>query len=338
MTYGSEPKQRRLVHPLWTHLPAVAVIIVMIIFIIKNSPFPAKVPVHFNSTSNGVPNGYGSPWEMIGLLLGLSVFIIIISVIIDEHWARQEKKRAFNWLCWLDDLTAGWMVGIGIDTLLYIKSGLYLYNANWGLIGGIAGGALFLSLLIEILRPYRPYDIKPAGDTPYSEAELSQQLKSNGAFIYWDNQNPFWVTLSAVLLPLIFIASTITVWAAEGLILFVIIFIVISVLITIAMITLVYGGQRNVVTRQELSVCWGLAGIKVLRLKTALIADAALMDFAPLRDFGGYGIRYGRGMTAYFLRGSRGVTITMINGKKYLVGSDYSERLLAVLQIVTGKK
>ena len=62
------------------------------------------------------------------------------------------------------------------------------------------------------------------------------------------------------------------------------------------------------------------------------IAEAGLHEFAPLKDFGGYGIRFNREMKAYYLRGTRGVLLTTTGGKKYLVGSDHPERLLAVLQ------
>jgi len=72
----------------------------------------------------------------------------------------------------------------------------------------------------------------------------------------------------------------------------------------------------------------------VLKLKTADIASAEIMQFAPLGDFGGYGIRYNGKMTAYYLRGSRGVKITTQKGKKYLIGSDRPEHLLAVINAV----
>lgn len=337
MTNSNELKKRKFVHPLWTHLPGLAALIALIAYLVYSQPLPAHAPVHFGL--NGQPNGYGSPWSVVGTSLGLSVLFIVISVIIDELWARQEKKKSFNWLCWLDGLVVGWMAGVSIDYLYFLKSGAAAYALHWSLIGAITGSAALLGLIIEGFRPYHPYKEKPVThDTQYTEAELSRQLKDNAAFIYWDNQNPLWVMLAAVLLPLIFIASTIAVWAAEGLVLFVIIFLIISILITISMVVFVYGGQRILVTRQELNVRWGLGGVKVLHLNTANISDVSLMEFAPLRDFGGYGIRYGKAMTAYFLRGNRGVKITAMNDKKYLVGSDYPERLMAVLQLVTGRK
>ena len=80
----------------------------------------------------------------------------------------------------------------------------------------------------------------------------------------------------------------------------------------------------------------GLLGIRLLRMKTSDIASADLHNFSPLRDFGGYGIRFNKEMKAYFLNGERGVKITTRAGKKYLVGSDHPERLAAVINTVSG--
>jgi hypothetical protein len=93
-----------------------------------------------------------------------------------------------------------------------------------------------------------------------------------------------------------------------------------------------YGGQRTVINRRELSVRWGLFGLRVLRLSVNNMSEAVLHEFAPLRDFGGYGIRFNREMKAYYLRGNRGVKITMSNGMKYLVGSDRPQHLADVVR------
>ncbi len=337
MTYTAATKQRKLIHPLWTHLPAIAALITFLVFLVTAGPLPGRAPVHFDF--QGEPDRYGSPWELIGIFLGLSVFFIALSGFIDELWARQEKKKSFNWLCWLDDLTVGWMSGIGIGYLLFLGRGREGYATDWLLTGAMAGVVVALSLLIEWLRPYRPYVALPlAPDTAYSEAELAQKIKHDTAFVYWDNQNPAYVTLISIFLPLVFIVTTVIIWLAEGWITFVFIYTALSVLVTLALISFIYGGQRTLVTRQQLTVRWGLAGFKVLRLNTSEIESVSMMEYAPLRDFGGYGIRFGRGMTAYFLRGSRGVAIALVNGKKYLVGSDHPERLLSVLRLVTGRK
>lgn len=49
----------RLAHPLWTHLPAVAALVVLVIYLTTNGPLPAEAPVHFGFS--GVADRYGYP-------------------------------------------------------------------------------------------------------------------------------------------------------------------------------------------------------------------------------------------------------------------------------------
>ena len=83
----------RLIHPLWTHIPAVAVFIALIIYIASTGSLPDEVPLHFNVA--GIPDSYGSPLIAIGIIIGLSVFYILLSVFLDELWARQENAKSF---------------------------------------------------------------------------------------------------------------------------------------------------------------------------------------------------------------------------------------------------
>jgi hypothetical protein len=336
MTNVLETKKRKLVHPLWTHLPALAALAVFLAVMFVSLPLPSWAPVHFGF--DGEPDRYGNPWGFVWFVIGFSLFFIVLSGFLDELWARQEKKKSFNWLCWLDDITVGWMGAVGAGYLLFLRDGGYNFTLPWGLTGIMAGGAVVLSLILESIRPYWPYTGKLAdNDTQFSETELARQIKDNSSFVYWESQNPVWVSLVTIVLPLVFFGSAVMVWFAEGWVLFVFIYVAASALISIAVIACIYGGQRNVVTREELTIRWGVAGLKVLRLKTADISALVLHEFEPLKDFGGYGIRFNREMKAYYLRGSRGVKITMQNGKKYLIGSDQPERLLAVLKLVAGK-
>lgn len=79
-------------------------------------------------------------------------------------------------------------------------------------------------------------------------------------------------------------------------------------------------------------------GIKVLKLRTDAITGVETHEFASLKDFGGYGIRFNSEMKAYYLRGTRGVKLTDSNGKKYLIGSDNAERLATVINYVASAK
>ncbi len=319
---------RKLVHPLWVHLPAIAAFLVFLGYLIAAVPLPAEAPVHFSA--GGTPDRYGSPWEVFGLLIALSVLFLVVSGLIDELWARQEKKKSFNWLAWLDDLTVGAMAGFGLGYLAFLNSGETVYSFSGPWFWPVLAGTTILGLLAETLRPYRPcHEPLPPAETAGLEQELSRRIRNGQHFVYWDYQMPLYVNLLSILLPLVMFVSAYFSWMEAAWM---------SVLLVVVglLMVVLYGGQRTLVTRDTVTVRWGIFGIPVLRLKTSDIASAELHRFSPLRDFGGYGIRFNREMKAYYLRGGAGVLLTLHNGKKYLIGSDKPADLLTVVQAVIG--
>jgi len=63
------------------------------------------------------------------------------------------------------------------------------------------------------------------------------------------------------------------------------------------------------------------------------VAVLALQSSRPIRDFGGWGWRSGRGgVQAFTVKGSSGVCLTMRDGKRDLIGSERREERLRVLQ------
>lgn len=55
------------------------------------------------------------------------------------------------------------------------------------------------------------------------------------------------------------------------------------------------------------------------------------VDYNPIREYGGWGIRYGRKGKAYNVSGSRGVRLTLTRGKPLLIGSATPEKLAGAL-------
>jgi len=320
--------KKKLVHPLWTHLPSVVALIILVIYILTTGPLPAEAPVHFGFS--GEPNRYGSPWEVFGITIGLSVIFILVSILFDELWARQEKAKSFNWLSLMDDIFVPFMAGVGLGYLSFLKSGDDSFSFPWAYALPMVGGAVALAIILDTLRPYRPYSAPlTIEDSPTLKAEIAKSLKENASFVYWDYQNPFYVSLITVVLPLVmFLVAAITSFSQ----------IWVGVVMLVVGITLIipYGGQRTLVTRNQVAIRWGILGIRVLRLKITDITGMTVHEFQPLKDFGGYGIRINREMTAYYLRGNRGIKITKTKGKAVLIGSDHPEALLAVLQGITG--
>jgi len=317
----------KLVHPLWTHLPSIVALIILVILVLTAGPLPAEAPVHFGFS--GEPNRYGSPWEVFGITIGLSVIFILVSVLLDELWARQEKAKSFNWLSLMDDIFVPFMAGVSLGYLSFLKSGDDSFTFPWVYALPMVGGAVIIAVILDMLRPYRPYPAPSVTEeSPDLKDEITKSLRDNASFVYWDYQNPFYVTLITVVLPLVmFLVAAIT-WFSQA-------WAGIVTLVVGIMLIIPYGGQRTLVTRSQVAIRWGILGIRVLRLKIADITGVEIHEFQPLKDFGGYGIRVNREMWAYYLRGNRGVKITRSQGKTVLIGSDHPEALLAVLQGIT---
>jgi hypothetical protein len=321
------------IHPLWVHLPAIAALIALVVYIIISGPLPATVPIHFNSA--GQPNSYGSPWLLNGLIIGISVFFIGLSVLFDELWARQEKKKTFNWLSLFDDITVGWMVGIMLGQLDYIYTNATVFVFPWKYVGLVGGISIVLAVLLEMFRPYRPHpeNIVEEDNTAFSK-EVTRRLQGSASFVYWDYQNPFYVSLLTMILPMIFIMIGIVSWSLSW---FdqtwqSVMFFIMAVLFIVP-----YGGQRVLVTRHDITVRWGMVGFRVLRIAVKDVTMVEKHEFSPLRDFGGYGIRMNRDTTAYFLSGNWGVRLTTVKGRKYLIGSNNADRLAEVIKAMSGK-
>lgn len=54
-------------------------------------------------------------------------------------------------------------------------------------------------------------------------------------------------------------------------------------------------------------------------------------EYRPLREFGGWGIRWGPGRVAYNVSGRQGVRIERTDGRSVLVGSQHPEELVTAI-------
>ena len=58
------------------------------------------------------------------------------------------------------------------------------------------------------------------------------------------------------------------------------------------------------------------------------------VQYKPLRDYGGWGVRFGPKGTAYNVSGDRGIQIELVNGAKVLIGSGNSKGLAAAINLM----
>lgn len=61
------------------------------------------------------------------------------------------------------------------------------------------------------------------------------------------------------------------------------------------------------------------------------LAKLYVREYAPLREYGGWGIRFGRNGTAYNISGNKGLQLEFKDNKKILIGTNKPEELAEVL-------
>ena len=62
------------------------------------------------------------------------------------------------------------------------------------------------------------------------------------------------------------------------------------------------------------------------------IESCEARTYSPLREYGGWGIRWGRGGKAYNMSGNRGVQLVLASGERLLIGSQQADELAAAIR------
>lgn len=68
------------------------------------------------------------------------------------------------------------------------------------------------------------------------------------------------------------------------------------------------------------------------------IRSCKVQIYQPIRDYGGWGIRYGTKGKAYNVSGNKGLMLEFVNGKKLLIGSQRAEEFAASMSCSSGKE
>ncbi|MCY2953371.1 MAG: DUF1648 domain-containing protein [Planctomycetota bacterium] len=316
--------KRTLYNPLWTQLPAFALIATIIILVARAWPLPERVPVHFNFA--GQPNRFGSPWEAIAAFVVVPFLLLILFATFDEVWTRQEKRKRFNWISLIGTAAVAFFTGMAISYLVSIRRTPPNLALQWSLIVPLMAVSMLLAAFLESLRPHYPHPTPVPTPEPIP-TDLIQRIRAGSRWAYFESQNPQWVFTSVLVGVALIQAIFAIVCASSGQP-----WIAVLLAFTSILLLSLSGGMRVLVTPQFLRVRFGFLPIRVLRLKLTDITSAQTLEFSPLADFGGWGIRRNRQMWGYFLRGTRGVKLQTAKGKQYLIGSDHPDRLATILQ------
>ena len=78
--------------------------------------------------------------------------------------------------------------------------------------------------------------------------------------------------------------------------------------------------------------------LSLRRIAIEEIGGFEVCTYSPIKDYGGWGIRYGRKGKAYNVSGNRGVKLELSNGKRLLIGLQKPEELAEALSLVINKR
>jgi len=90
----------------------------------------------------------------------------------------------------------------------------------------------------------------------------------------------------------------------------------ITTLLLLAMLFLIY--LKVTINENEIIVHFYPFTKKVIQLSE--IKNIEIVEYRPLKDYGGWGIRYGKKGMAYTIGGKQGLSITLINNTNILIG------------------
>ncbi len=111
---------------------------------------------------------------------------------------------------------------------------------------------------------------------------------------------------------------------------------VVSLIAVIILAEWLVAGLKVRLYREHMELGLGRAGLIHKRVRYAQIEDLESVKYHPLREFGGWGVRFNGKKRAWTARGDRAVVLHMSDGLLLYVGSDNPQRLEERIRAVAG--
>jgi hypothetical protein len=73
--------------------------------------------------------------------------------------------------------------------------------------------------------------------------------------------------------------------------------------------------------------------LRFQKIPLAKLKGYEVRTYSPIKDYGGWGIRYGSKGKAYNVSGNRGVQLELLNGERILIGSQKPEEFAAAIDL-----
>lgn len=266
---------------------------------------------------NGARSAWLPPAAQLAILLAIFLALWATDIFLRYCWVLQENgTRRFNWLqmCSTPALTVvawGWYVLVVNNTRHQNHPEFYLSE----LAALIAAVVVFLTVTELLRRPGERAQPRSVQSAAPDSAALNRIERLPARFAVVQCDRPVWLLFATVASIVIMSAGAIgMLWGAAvspdaGLSL-VLRGSAILVIAGCLVLVVFSGGFRFVVHSDGVDVRLGFGGIRLKYIAAREITSAAVREYSPLADFGGWGIRFGKdNTTAYILSGERGLEL-----------------------------
>ncbi len=110
---------------------------------------------------------------------------------------------------------------------------------------------------------------------------------------------------------------------------------VLDTLFTVGLLALFWSARLVTIVQSDgLLVRFRPFHLRPRRIDLGDVVSVEAVTYSPLRQYGGWGIRYGLGGKAYNVSGNRGVRLTRRTGRRLLIGSQRADELAAAVRRV----
>lgn len=100
------------------------------------------------------------------------------------------------------------------------------------------------------------------------------------------------------------------------------VFAAIPLLVVMAIVILFWLISLQVsITHDKISYRFRPFQLKWTNIPKETIRQTSIVTYDPIGEYGGWGIRYGKGGKAYTVKGHSGISINLVNGKHLLIGT-----------------
>ncbi len=205
------------------------------------------------------------------------------------------------------------------------------WGPAWTYVAIIGGTGLLLTVIALVFALWRvrpPAEVEPPEPIELAPGEVAAWTRTvlPGAVFYWALGVAATVSIAGAVI--VILATSGRGWPA--------VFLPIVVLVALALTAgwRVSAGPKGLKVR-------GLFGIPVFRVRANDIADVAAVAVAPMREFGGWGVRGvigadGHWRTGIIVRAGHGIQVTRRNGRQFVVTVPDAATGAAVLKAYAG--